>query len=96
MSDFNLGNFLNNVINYAALNANQGKPNAMPNPSANTDAKFQLTNEAMAQSTMNKTPSPETVVLRSFNALTLTDLKMNNLASLERGLYMKSLMNLLS
>lgn len=92
MSDFNLGNFLNNVLNYAALSANKGRPNA-PNPNVSTDAKFQLTNEAITQG-MNKMPSSETAVLRSFSALTMHELKMNNLASLERGLYMKNLMNL--
>lgn len=92
MSDFNLGNFLNNVLNYAALNANKGRPNA-PNPNVNTDAKFQLTNEAITQG-MSKMPSPEATVLRSFSALTMHELKMNNLESLERGLYMKNLMNL--
>lgn len=92
MSDFNLGNFLNSVVNYAALSANKGRPNA-PNPNVSTDAKFQLTNEAVTQG-MNKMPSPETAVLKSFDTLTLHELKMNNLASLERGLYMKSLMNL--
>lgn len=93
MNEFNLGNFLNNVLNYSALSANKGKPNA-PNPNVNTDAKFQLTNDALAQSIVNKSPSPETTILRNFNALTLSELKMNNFASLERGLYMKNLMNL--
>lgn len=83
---------MNNVLNYSALSANKGRPNA-PNPNVSTDAKFQLTNEAVTQG-MNKLPSPETTILRSFNALTLNEMKMNNLASLERGLYMKSLMNL--
>lgn len=92
MSEFNLGNFLNSVLNYSALSANKGRPNA-PNPNVSTDAKFQLTNEAVTQG-MNKMPSPETGVLKSFDSLTLHELKMNNLASLERGLYMKSLMNL--
>lgn len=92
MSDFNLGNFLNSVLNYSALSANKGKPNA-PNPNVSTEAKFQLTNDAVTQG-MNKMPSSETAVLRSFDALTLHELKMNNLASLERGLYMKNLMNL--
>lgn len=80
------------MLNYSALSANKGRPNA-PNPNVSTDAKFQLTNEAVTQG-MNKMPSPETGVLKSFDTLTLHELKMNNLASLERGLYMKSLMNL--
>lgn len=92
MSDFNLGNFLNSVLNYSALSANKGRPNA-PNPNVSTDAKFELTNEAITQG-MNKMPSPETTILRSFDALTLHEMKMNSLASLERGLYMKNLMNL--
>lgn len=92
MSDFNLGNFLNSVLNYSALSANKGRPNA-PNPNVSTDTKFQLTNEAITQG-MNKMPSPEMGVLKSFDALTLHELKMNNLASLERSLYMKNLMNL--
>lgn len=92
MSDFNLGNFLNSVLNYSALSANKGRANA-PNPNVSTEAKFQLTNEAVTQG-MNKMPSSEAAVLKSFDALTLHELKMNNLASLERGLYMKNLMNL--
>jgi len=93
MNQFNLGNFLNNVLNYAALNSNKGAANT-PNPNSSTDAKFQLANDAMAQSMVNTAPASEAAVLKSFNALTFTELKMNNLASLERGLYMKNLMNL--
>ena len=60
MNQFNLGNFLNKVINYSLPNANQGATNAS-SQSANTDAKFQLTNEALAQSMLNKAPSSEFV-----------------------------------
>lgn len=92
MNQFNLGNFINRFINYSLLNPNSG---AGPNPNANLnpDMKFQLTNEALAQSLMNK-PASQSAVLHSFSSAMLADLKMNNLASLERGLYIKDLMNL--
>lgn len=92
MNQFNLGNFINKFINYSLLNPNSG---AGPNPNANfnPDMKFQLTNEALAQSLMNKSAS-QSAVLHSFSSAMLADLKMNNLASLERGLYIKDLMNL--
>lgn len=92
MNQFNLGNFINKFINYSLLNPNSG---AGPNPNANLnpDMKFQLTNEALAQSLMNKSAS-QSAVLHGFSSAMLADLKMNNLASLERGLYIKDLMNL--
>lgn len=93
MNQFNLGNFINKFINYSLLNVN-GKAPGAPNSNANSDVKFQLTNEALAQSMVNKSPSSENAILKTFNSLTLADLKMNSLASLERGLYVKNLMNL--
>lgn len=92
MNQFNLGNFVNKFINYSLLSSSGGTANA-PNPNVNPDMKFQLTNEALAQSIVHK-PTSQSAILNSFNFSTLADLKMNNLASLERGLYIKDLMNL--
>lgn len=92
MDQFNLGNFINKFINYSLLSSNGGAVNT-PNQNVNPDMKFQLTNEALAQNMIQKPASPS-MILRSFNFSTLADLKMNHLASLERGLYIKDLMNL--
>lgn len=92
MNQFNLGNFINKFINYSLLNSNQGTSNK-PNQNVNTDAKFQLTNEALPQNLLTK-PVPNSAVLSTFNMSTLADLKMNNLANLDRSLYLKGLMNL--
>lgn len=92
MNQFNLGNFINKFINSSLLNPNQGAPYPS-NQGVNSNVKFQLTNEALAQSLMNKTAS-QSAVLNTFSFSTLADLKMNNLASLERSLYIKDLMRL--
>lgn len=92
MNQFNLGNFINKFINYSLLNSNGRAPNA-PNSNINPDLKFQLTNEALTQNMLQKSIS-HSAVLNTFSFSTLADLKMNRLASLERGLYMKDLMNL--
>lgn len=92
MNQFNLGNFINKFINYSLLNSNQGASNA-PNQNVNTEVKFQLQNEALPQNAINK-PMPHLSGMNTFNLSTLTDLKMNNLANLERSLYIKGLMNL--
>lgn len=92
MNQFNLGNFINKFINYSLLSS-QGKDTNAPNSNINPDVKFQLTNEALAQSMVHK-PTSQSAILNSFSFSTLADLKMNNLASLERSLYIKDLMHL--
>lgn len=90
MNQFNLGNFINRVANYSLPNPKGGNT---PNAHGAPDAKFQVPGEIPAQNLMQKTFG-KTGVLTSFNSSVLTNLKMNHLASLERGLYMKDLMNL--
>lgn len=91
MSDFNLGNFLNNFVNAANPNINR----KAPNPSAQTTqtGEFELTNQILHQSLRPKT-APESLVMKTFSQSMLAELKMNNLANLERSLYVKDLMKL--
>lgn len=91
MNQFNLSNLINKFFNYSLLNSKGKNPNIL-NPNINPDMKFQLTNEAMTQNMMQQPASHN--VLNTFSFSTLADLKMNHLASLERGLYIKDLMNL--
>lgn len=92
MNQFNLGNFINKFINYSLLSS-QGKGANALNSNINSDISFQLTNEALVQNMVHK-PTSQSTILNSFNFSTLADLKMNNLASLERSLYIKDLMHL--
>lgn len=91
MNQFNLGNFINQ-INYALLTPKGGNPPATHFTGA-PDAKFQVPGEQMPQS-MLQTSLPHEQIIRTFGIETLADLKMNHLASLEKGLYLKDLMNL--
>jgi len=90
MNQFNLGNFINQAVNYALQNPKSGNA---PNAHGAPDAKFQLPSEPMPQNMLQK-QLPHEQIIRTFSFETLTDLKMNHLASLERGVYLKDLMNL--
>lgn len=92
MNQFNLGNFINKFINNSLLNMEK-RPLGTPHTHVNNDVKFQLANEALAQS-LTERPGSHATFLRTFNFSTLADLKMNSLASLEKSLYIKNLMNL--
>jgi len=96
MSDFNLGNFFNKFVNYSMQNL-KGNPTPTNSAGASTSssagANFQHTQEALAQSMLHKNITKSTII-NSFNPTTLANLKMNNIASLERSLYMKDLMKL--
>lgn len=89
MNQFSLGNFINKFINNSLLKPKDGLSGAF----INQDVKFQLTNETLAQSSATKLGLNSTF-LRTFNFSTLADLKMNQFAGLEKGLYIKNLMNL--
>lgn len=89
MNQFNLGNFLNKFVNYTL--SNQG--GRAPNSPANPNVGFRLTNEALSPSMLSKSIL-QSVVLNSFNSSIINNLRMNNLANLERSLYIKDLMNL--
>lgn len=91
MNQFNLGNFLNR-LNYSLLSPG-GRPPNMPIPNAPANGGFQLTNQVLNQAMFQKTMS-QAGVLNTFSSSMLNEIKMNNLASLERSLYVKDLMNL--
>lgn len=94
MNQFNLGNFINKLVNNYSLNNQSGgrMPNAPANP-AGPDIHFEIQPQIMAQSMIQKTLA-QPAILHTFQPTVFSDLKMNNLASLERGLYVKDLMNL--
>jgi len=89
MNQFNLGNFVNKFLNYPSLNPKEGPPKAP----MNTDVTFQLNQNSLAENLLQKS-MPQNAALKTFNPSLIADLKMNNLASLERGVYIKDLMNL--
>lgn len=91
MSEFNLGNFLNNFVN--AANPNVGRKVPPPGTQANPPGEFELTNQVLHQSLRPKVV-PESLVMKTFSQSMLAELKMNNLANLERSLYVKDLMKL--
>lgn len=92
MSDFNIGNF-NKFGNYQ----NPGVGGQPLNPAAGANkgvnGGFQLTNDALNHAMAQKNLADD-AVLTSFSPTMLRELKMNNLANLERSLYLKDLMNL--
>lgn len=91
MSDFNVGNF-NKFPNFPTPGFG-GQPFNAAGPNKGVNGGFQLTNEALGQAMAQKHLGDE-AVLTSFSPSLLRDLKMNNLANLERSLYMRDLMNL--
>lgn len=94
MDQFNLGNFLNKVVNYSLSNLKGGPTSSSAgSTAANAGTEFKATQDALVQSIVNKATS-ETLVLKSFSPTMLSNLKMNNLASLEKSLYIKDLMHL--
>lgn len=90
MNQFNLGNFINKIVNNPLLNSG-GR--ASSNASGNADVNFQSTTEGLTQNIVQKAVS-QSVELRTFEPIMLSHLKMNNLANLERSLYVKDLMKL--
>lgn len=86
MNQFNLGNYVNRYINYSLLNV----PGKGPNP---LGPGFNMPNETLNHAMLQKNLSRNSI-LNTFNSSFLAELKMNNLASIERGMYVKDLMNL--
>lgn len=95
MNQFNLSNFINKFVNYGPQNFNKGGPpgSNINNDPANADMKFPLSQEGLGPNMMQKSLS-QSAFLNAFNFSMMNNLKMNNLASFERGLYIKDLMNL--
>lgn len=93
MNQFNLGNFFNRVVNNSLNNFSKSGP--PPNMQANPDMKFQATQDAlMNQRNMIQNSVSQYAVAHTFSPSVMADLRMNNLANLERSLYVKDLMNL--
>lgn len=90
MDQFNLGDFINKFINYPQPTAGGKFPSAS---NSGVNGGFQLTNEALAQPILKKNLT-QNAVLNTFSESMLAELKVNNLATLERSLYVKDLMNL--
>jgi len=89
MNQFNLSNFISKFVNYSLPNFKGGNTSNAP---ANNDIKFQITKDALSQSLIQKSMS-QSAFLTTFNPSMLANFKMNNLASMERSLYIKDLMN---
>lgn len=98
MNQFNLGNFLNKFINTSLMNSNKGAGPQPPMPDGGAPTNAQLTPEMKFQ-----LQKPEVIVqtktfiqtnlLSSFNPNVMQNMRMNDFAGLERGLYVKDLMN---
>ncbi|MDD3435520.1 MAG: hypothetical protein PHC64_00050 [Candidatus Gastranaerophilales bacterium] len=94
MNQFNLGDFINKFINYSVPGSKSGVSSA-PNSNTTSGTQFKLTNEALNETLVKKTvEQQQTGVMTTFSPSMLAELKMNNLASLERSLYIKDLMKL--
>jgi len=91
MNQFGLGSFLQKFANYSLSNLKGGMPQ---NASAGQDVKFQVAENALNQSNLIQNSVSQYAVSHTFNGAMLSDLRMNNLASLEKSLYIKDLMNL--
>lgn len=88
MNQFNLGNFLNKFINnYSASGMNKG--DAPHNPALPPEVG--MPQNAMLQETAHKVV--QNTSLNSFNSTMMANFRMNNLASIEKSLYLKDLMN---
>lgn len=93
MNQFNLGNFMNRFINNSLLGQKGGASGAPLGAQNNSGVNFQPPPSAMAQNAMPKSLL-QSSVLNNYGSLTMANFKMNNLANLERGLYIKDLMKL--
>ena len=92
MNQFNLGQFVAKFVNYSLLNGKGGANNAAQGSSQGSSISqgFQISNEIVAQKTMQAALQNPT----GMNSLFMSQFKMNHLASLDRALYIKDLMNL--
>ncbi len=90
MNQFNLGNFVNRFINNSLLNSKRGTPNSH---NSNINTEFSFSNEIINQNLLQRAIK-KSGMLKAFNFPNLAHLRMNNLANLERSLYIKDLMNL--
>ena len=89
MNQFNLGNFINRFINSSLLNSQGGANRGQVRP----ETPFEIKQEAMVENMLLRSNS-QSAAFKIFQPTIIPDLKMNNLASMEKSLYMKDLMNL--
>lgn len=89
MNQFNLGNFLNKFVNnYPPQNMTRG--GASPNPALNSE--MGMPPNPIIQNMAQRVA--QNAAMNSFNSAMMANLKMNNLANMEKSLYLKDLMNL--
>lgn len=92
MNQFGLGNFISKFINTTLSNPKSGAdPNVQTGQSQGVNLQPPLQEGLMPN--MLPKPLPK-AFLNTLNPETMSQLRMNNLASLERSLYLKDLMNL--
>lgn len=91
MNQFGLNNFINKFINNPPSNFKGGLP---PNAPGTPEVKFVETQEALNHQMMEKTLANQYNLLKTFNPQILSNIRMNNLESLEQSLYVKDLMRL--
>lgn len=92
MNQFNLGNFINKFVNYALPNPKGGTPQGA---SGEQGANFPKVQNALNQEQLvQKALTQPYAVPHTFNNLILADLRMNNLASFEKSLYVRDLMKM--
>lgn len=91
MNQFNLGNFLNKFTNYPPQTPNKG--GAPLNTQGGTEINLPPQPGGNPLPNIIQNAARQTAMMNNFNA-TMANLKMNNLAGLERSIYLKDLMNL--
>lgn len=100
MNQFNLGNFINKFVNASLMNNKSAGPqpgapdSGMPtNGQLTPEMKFQLQKpEVPVQNMVSKT-FVQTNILSTFRPNVMPEMRMNDFAGFERGLYVKDLMN---
>lgn len=98
MNQFNLSNFLNNFAkNYPMQNLNKGPNPQNPAPmeaGANPNLRLDAAENLMNQMNHIQQSVVQYKGVGTFSQAMIADLRMNNLANLERSLYVKDLMNM--
>lgn len=100
MNQFNLGNFLNKFVNASLMNNKNAGPQpgapdgGMPtNGQLTPEMKFQLQKPEVIVTNGATRTFIQTNILSTFNPNVMQNMRMNDFAGFERGLYVKDLMN---
>lgn len=93
MGDFNLGQFLNKVVDYSL---SQFKPTSAGGGGNRANGAENFSEKLMPNVAPRLQAQPQSMALNALNVQTraIRNLQMNQLASLDRALYVKDLMNL--